>query len=429
MAPLNPKLAFIINDQDYVLARCNDDGIGDVLASASKTDPDWKSPLLATLSELEIGSGTSCIVMVPYETLTYGKIRRKDLETSSLEEAFERYLDGDPSTYEIDTGIASKAGTYTPVAIQKEALESAIIAAEHLGLKPIGLSTLFPKKIRSPQPFFAASGLDRPAEPRPRYVVPALMAAALLIMIAIGLTPSVKQGLLSLVQTEAPTVANTNLDSDLLRMLHPPRDILRVDAAEPSERLPAGSFVFAKPVSIIASPTPPAVVTASTSRPILKSPEPEEELPEEPDVAVLVITPDEETLRPTPRPDAMKLSDAPPGLGALATSIIPKVRPDSVLEQSFAAAAASAAQENSTTSENAQDAATTRGRTLSRNELSLIGIFGRPNAREAMFRTSSGRFVTRTMGERIATWQIVAIGADQVKLAKGNRTETLRLPN
>lgn len=61
-------------------------------------------------------------------------------------------------------------------------------------------------------------------------------------------------------------------------------------------------------------------------------------------------------------------------------------------------------------------------------ETSLIGIFGKPGGYSALFRKRGGTYVTLKLGERIDGWTIVAIIEDEVRLQKGSKTKTMKLP-
>ncbi|MCF6305872.1 MAG: hypothetical protein L3J33_10935, partial [Rhodobacteraceae bacterium] len=60
---------------------------------------------------------------------------------------------------------------------------------------------------------------------------------------------------------------------------------------------------------------------------------------------------------------------------------------------------------------------------------SLIGIFGTADHRNVLIRMSGGRMLQLSMGDTFSGWRVVAIGADSVRIQKGNRTEILRMPN
>jgi hypothetical protein len=66
--------------------------------------------------------------------------------------------------------------------------------------------------------------------------------------------------------------------------------------------------------------------------------------------------------------------------------------------------------------------------TFSKRSLSLIGVFGTPSKRSALFRTSTGSYRSVKIGQRIAGWKVVAIGESTAKVTKGSRSKTMKLP-
>jgi hypothetical protein len=66
--------------------------------------------------------------------------------------------------------------------------------------------------------------------------------------------------------------------------------------------------------------------------------------------------------------------------------------------------------------------------TFSKNSLSLIGVFGTSSRRNALFRTSTGGYRSAKIGQRVSGWKIVAIGESSVKVSKGSRSKTMRVP-
>ena len=66
--------------------------------------------------------------------------------------------------------------------------------------------------------------------------------------------------------------------------------------------------------------------------------------------------------------------------------------------------------------------------TYRKNQLSLIGVVGAPSSRRAIFRTSSGSIRTIKQGQRIAGWQLVAVGESSVKVVRQGKEKTMRLP-
>ncbi|GHA54756.1 hypothetical protein GCM10008927_20700 [Amylibacter ulvae] len=75
-----------------------------------------------------------------------------------------------------------------------------------------------------------------------------------------------------------------------------------------------------------------------------------------------------------------------------------------------------------------RESVTTRGtpsKVFQKNQLSLVGVFGTPKQRRALFRTPGGRYVTLKNGERVSGWKLSGIGESSVKITKGSRNRTL----
>ena len=452
-----PTLAFVINDRDYVLAECSDDGFNEPFAIVSIHKENAFELLRDAISKNDYAPGTNCIVFVPYEDLVFQKVRRKDLEDRTVEEVFTSNLDHPLDELAIDYGIANKAGRYTPVDVTKEALADAADQAKALGLTPIGLSTVFPEALRSPQPFFKI-GQDDVAgfsllDSVKRVAVAAVMAGLLVgaALAANYFGAKMQSGHDGVADSAALTQP---VDPSLYPMLRPPPGLRLASVPEieaPASPGVTAAFVVPKfdlpelPGDLAAvdlgAPNLPAPPETENQEPVdelavMILDELEAESAEPAAEPLPIYAPDPELVRPKVRPEAYNRqmaaripSDpalAPPT--ALLTTSIPVRRPSGVGVNVPSGASAAVVATVTPTAESAEDAATVRGRTLSKNNLSLIGVFGKANNREAMFRTRSGRFVTRSLGESINTWKIVAIGADQVRLSKGNKTETLRLP-
>lgn len=62
-------------------------------------------------------------------------------------------------------------------------------------------------------------------------------------------------------------------------------------------------------------------------------------------------------------------------------------------------------------------------------DLALIGIFGKKNDRRALIRLPQGRVIKVERGSQVSGWTVSAIADDGVRIQKGNRNQTLRLPN
>lgn len=63
-----------------------------------------------------------------------------------------------------------------------------------------------------------------------------------------------------------------------------------------------------------------------------------------------------------------------------------------------------------------------------KSRMSLVGIFGAPNKRRALVRLSSGRYVKVQNGDKVSGWQVSAIGESSLRIKKGSRNQTLRIP-
>ncbi|GLQ34626.1 hypothetical protein GCM10007939_09090 [Amylibacter marinus] len=66
--------------------------------------------------------------------------------------------------------------------------------------------------------------------------------------------------------------------------------------------------------------------------------------------------------------------------------------------------------------------------TFNKRSLSLVGVFGTPSNRKAMFRTSTGGYRTIKPGQSVSGWKLVGVSESSVKVAKGSRSKTLRMP-
>lgn len=522
MAHPAPEIAFVINDSDYVLAHCDDQGIGDALASVSREDPNAFDQIRDALRANGFEIGQVGLIFVPYEMLTHFKLRRKDLEDSTLEAETYARLDQDPDNYEIDFGEATKTGRFTPVVMLKTDLSEAAKLARNAGITPLGLSTLFPSNIRSPQPFFRieSGSLRNPSASSTRQKA-GLIAAGIAVFALATVTLTLWTGLVNLPTSgELTEITNEVEDvsdetSTVIASVPLPADpslypMLRAPFAPVQGDLNSTLPIFVEAEALKRASTAPdletsvslfqysdalpdletaAALNAATnieeqaladalaaSEPIVFSDEDSSGQISaslgtmgEPNAALLdqeeeffefvIQTPEAGQPRPNIRP---YIEVPPPILTPLVTTPRPRAKPaqifaaaqirrdeeiaqgTSIFETSIptvrpaelaivrvptATESASVAAVVSTTSAGAEDAATTRGRVLTKNELSLIGVFGRSNSREAMFRTSGGRFVTKSMGESINTWKIVAIGANEVTLARGSKTMVLVLPN
>lgn len=79
------------------------------------------------------------------------------------------------------------------------------------------------------------------------------------------------------------------------------------------------------------------------------------------------------------------------------------------------------------TAVNVQKEATEKSR-FNKRRMSLIGVYGTASNRRALVRLPSGRYVKVKRGQNLSGWKVSAIGESSVKITKGNRNQTLRLP-
>ncbi len=74
-------------------------------------------------------------------------------------------------------------------------------------------------------------------------------------------------------------------------------------------------------------------------------------------------------------------------------------------------------------------AAATLEEVINLRATNLIGVFGQPGSYRAMIRQPGGRYLTVTIGESIGDgWRVVGIDESSIRVQKGSRTETLRVP-
>jgi hypothetical protein len=81
-----------------------------------------------------------------------------------------------------------------------------------------------------------------------------------------------------------------------------------------------------------------------------------------------------------------------------------------------------------TTTAPVKDKSTRAATTFSKGALSLVGVFGSPSKRSALFRTSTGGYRSVKIGQRVAGWKVVSISESSAKVSKGSRTKTMRMP-
>ncbi|TFL18627.1 hypothetical protein [Jannaschia formosa] len=72
--------------------------------------------------------------------------------------------------------------------------------------------------------------------------------------------------------------------------------------------------------------------------------------------------------------------------------------------------------------------AATQENAIRLNEINLIGVYGRSNARRALVRLSNGRYVKVEVGDRLDRGRVVAIGDDRLQYQRGGRNVVLSLP-
>ena len=81
-----------------------------------------------------------------------------------------------------------------------------------------------------------------------------------------------------------------------------------------------------------------------------------------------------------------------------------------------------------TTNTTTNDKTTRASTTFSKGALSLVGVFGAPSKRSALFRTSTGGYRSVKIGQRVAGWKVVSISESSAKVSKGSRTKIMRVP-
>ncbi len=200
---------------------------------------------------------------------------------------------------------------------------------------------------------------------------------------------------------------------------------------------------------------PPTVIEGLPElTPILRNGTPITELPAEapPDAtetatpedggAVAAVAPAEP--RPIPRPDSIAitavLNDPTLSEGAVPATNVPLHRPPGFAErvqamiQKIEETARTTPRFTDTpreinlpTNANvAREATIENGIIL--NEMSLIGVYGKPGDYRALIRSRRGKYTMVKVGDTIERWKVVAISENTVRIKKGSKTETLRLP-
>jgi type IV pilus biogenesis protein PilP len=150
------------------------------------------------------------------------------------------------------------------------------------------------------------------------------------------------------------------------------------------------------------------------------------------------------------RPDNLRIikpeaEPAPPPAGAtrlaVALSLIPKQRPENLgpglavkTEGNTKATAKTPKSAVGTSKPSpgptvvAVSKAATQKAHFNKRKMNLVGVFGTPNARRALIRMPSGRYVKVKTGDRISGWQVSAIGESSLRIRKGTKNQVLRMP-
>ena len=151
---------------------------------------------------------------------------------------------------------------------------------------------------------------------------------------------------------------------------------------------------------------------------------------------------DAQRLRPLTRPDSVELTALVASLSqsAVPSTLTPLHRPAGFADRVQAMADAIAEQARVTptftdaprevnvpTSANVANTATIENG-INLRETSLIGVFGTPGNYRALLRQRGGKYKMLEVGDKIDGWTIVAIAESEVRLKKGGRTKTLKLP-
>lgn len=146
-------------------------------------------------------------------------------------------------------------------------------------------------------------------------------------------------------------------------------------------------------------------------------------------------------LRPLARPDSVELTAIIASLSkqAVPTAIAPLHRPagfrkvkamaDAIAEQARVTPTFTDERRNVNVPTSANVARTaTIDNGINLNETSLIGVFGTVGDYRALLRQRGGKYKMLKVGDKIDGWSIVAISESEVRLKKGSKTKTLKLP-
>jgi len=151
---------------------------------------------------------------------------------------------------------------------------------------------------------------------------------------------------------------------------------------------------------------------------------------------------DAQRLRPLVRPDSVVVTAIVASLSkaAVPTAFVPLHRPAGFADKVQAMAETIAEQARVTptftdaprqvslpTSANVARTATIENG-INLRETSLIGVFGTPGDYRALLRQRGGKYTMMEVGDTIDGWTIVAIAESEVRLKKGGRNKTLKLP-
>ncbi len=151
---------------------------------------------------------------------------------------------------------------------------------------------------------------------------------------------------------------------------------------------------------------------------------------------------DAQRLRPLVRPDSVVVTAIVASLSkaAVPTAFVPLHRPAGFADKVQAMAETIAEQARVTptftdaprqvslpTSANVARTATIENG-INLRETSLIGVFGTPGDYRALLRQRGGKYTMVEVGNKIDGWTIVAIAESEVRLKKGGRNKTLKLP-
>lgn len=143
------------------------------------------------------------------------------------------------------------------------------------------------------------------------------------------------------------------------------------------------------------------------------------------------------SLRPRIRPETEKQQqelDQTPTAQAVALSLKPRLRPDSLSKVVATARSQPQAQPKvATTNPVIPSSASVARQATVKNALdlrnvSLIGVYGKPSDRRALVRLSNGRYQKVQVGDRIDGGKVAAIGETELRYIKNGRDVVLKMP-